>query len=197
MPFTRERVFQISSLHKQRGDKLIDTDVLMKELSQQLASCRWQNKSVIFVAIFVNRSCPFDPLWLSSLVISFGILGKPLSQLRHPTPMPHGDQKEDEEVDDEDQVDDDESDNPLTSNRVGKTTFMNQRSTTMSAEKRGSLSRAYTVTSRATTEAPLSDTEWTSLLCHCLCLFSAQYICIYFCNSEKWAWSEETLKALI
>ncbi|KAB5530979.1 hypothetical protein PHYPO_G00135600 [Pangasianodon hypophthalmus] len=132
LPSTQDKTshfFQSSSLHKQQPDKLIDTDVLMEELSQQLASC------------------------------SFGILGKPLSQLRHTTQMPHGAKKEDEEADDEDHVDDGENDNPLTNNRGRKTTFMHQRSSTTTAEKRSSLSRAHTVTSRATTEAPLSDTE--------------------------------------
>lgn len=75
--------------------------------------------------------------------------------------MPHGPKKEDEEADDEDNVDDDdyENDNLLTDNRDRKTIFMHQRSATTTAEKRSSLSRAHTVTSRATTEAPLSDTE--------------------------------------
>ncbi|XP_060798087.1 protein phosphatase 1 regulatory subunit 36 [Neoarius graeffei] len=134
LPCTREKaskLLQRSSLHKQQPDKLIDTDVLMEELSQQLES------------------------------YSFGILGKPLSHLRHTTLMPHGAKKEDEEVDDEDHVDDDddENNNLLTDNRVRKTTFMHQRSATMTAGKRSSLSRAHTVTLRATTEAPLSDTE--------------------------------------
>ncbi|XP_053469015.1 protein phosphatase 1 regulatory subunit 36 [Ictalurus furcatus] len=137
LPSTREKasnLFQSPSLHKQQPDKLIDTDVLMKELSQQLASCR------------------------------FGILGEPLSQLRHTIMMPHGAKKEEEDADDEDHVDDDdddddENDNLLRNNMGRKTTFMHQRSATTTAEKRRSLSRAHTVTSRATTEAPLSDTE--------------------------------------
>lgn len=77
--------------------------------------------------------------------------------------MPSGAKKEEEKVDDEDRVGDDDGDdenaNLLTNIRSRKTSFMYQRSATGTEEKRSSLSRAHTVTSRATTEAPLSDTE--------------------------------------
>ncbi|GAA6099092.1 protein phosphatase 1 regulatory subunit 36 [Tachysurus ichikawai] len=133
LPSTQEKathLFQSSSIHKQQPDEIIDTDVLMEELSQQLATC------------------------------SFGILGKPLSQLRHTPMMPHGATREDDEADDEDNFDDDDDDeNSLTVNRGRKTTFIPQRSRRTTAEQRSSMSRAHTVTSRATTEAPLSDTE--------------------------------------
>ncbi|KAK2836553.1 hypothetical protein Q7C36_014422 [Tachysurus vachellii] len=138
LPSTQEKashLFQSSNIHKLPPDEMIDTDVLMEELSQQLATC------------------------------SFGILGKPLSQLRHNSMMPHGATKEDDEADDEDNFDDDDDDdddddeNSLTVNRGRKTTFIHQRSRRTTAEQRSSMSRAHTVTSRATTEAPLSDTE--------------------------------------
>ncbi|KAI5091690.1 protein phosphatase 1 regulatory subunit 36, partial [Silurus meridionalis] len=134
LPSTREKasnLFQRSSFHKRQPDNPIDTDVLIEELSQQLASC------------------------------SFGILGKPLSQLKHITMMPSGAKMDDEEVENEGTVDDDdnENDNLLTDHWSRKTSFMHQRSATTTAEKRNRLSRAHTVTSRATTEAPLSDTE--------------------------------------
>lgn len=65
-----------------------------------------------------------------------------------------------EELDHEDQVqDDDTNESHLTNNKDRKTTFMHQTSAIMTGEKHSSLSRAHTVTSRATTEAPLSDTE--------------------------------------
>lgn len=74
--------------------------------------------------------------------------------------MPHGATREDDEADDEDNFDDDDDDeNSLTVNRGRKTTFIPQRSRRTTAEQRSSMSRAHTVTSRATTEAPLSDTE--------------------------------------
>ncbi|KAG7317008.1 hypothetical protein KOW79_019306 [Hemibagrus wyckioides] len=132
LPSTQEKASnlrQSSSLHKQQPNELIDTDVLMEELSQQLASC------------------------------SFGILGKPLSQLRHNPVVTDGAMKEDDKAADEDHFDDDDDENSLTINRGRKTTFMHRRSGRMTAEMRSSMSRAHTVTSRATTEAPLSDTE--------------------------------------
>ncbi|KAK3512129.1 hypothetical protein QTP70_031241 [Hemibagrus guttatus] len=131
LPSAREKASNLlqSSSHKQQPNELIDTDVLMEELSQQLASC------------------------------SFGILGKPLSQLRHNPVVADGAMKEDDEANDEDHFDDDDDENLLTINRGRKTTFMHPSSGRTTAEKRSSMSRAHTVTSRATTEAPLSDTE--------------------------------------
>ncbi|XP_053348856.1 protein phosphatase 1 regulatory subunit 36 [Clarias gariepinus] len=133
LPSLREKasnVFQSFSLHKQESDVLIDTDVLMEELRQMLESC------------------------------SFGILGKPLSHLSHTASMPQEAHVNSEELDHEDQVqDDDTNENHLTNNKDRKTTFMHQTSAIMTGEKHSSLSRAHTVTSRATTEAPLSDTE--------------------------------------
>ncbi|TSK31332.1 Protein phosphatase 1 regulatory subunit 36 [Bagarius yarrelli] len=123
LPSTRQKasnLYQNSSLYEQQPDELIDTDVLMEELSQQLALC------------------------------SFGILGKPLSHLR-----PNGAVKEDDEAEDKNYAEYDDE-NPLTINRVRK---MYQKSVPTTAEKHSRLSRAHTVTSRATTEAPLSDTE--------------------------------------
>lgn len=70
-----------------------------------------------------------------------------------------GAMKEDDKADDEDHFDDEDDENSLTINRDRKTTFMHRRSGRMTAEMRSSMSRAHTVSSRATTEAPLSDTE--------------------------------------
>ncbi|KAL6457133.1 hypothetical protein MHYP_G00340960 [Metynnis hypsauchen] len=133
LPSPKEKaphLFQRSCSHTQQPPKLRETEVLMEELSQQLAS------------------------------LSFGVLGKPLSQFSCTTLMPHGAEDEGEEGDNEDNSDEDENENTVQheAHIMGsKTSFMAQRSTTATAGKRSSLSRANA--SRATTEVLSSDTD--------------------------------------
>ncbi|XP_072530997.1 protein phosphatase 1 regulatory subunit 36 [Salminus brasiliensis] len=132
LPSLKEKaphLFHRSCHLKQQPAKLRDTEDLMKELNQQLAS------------------------------LSFGILGKPLSQFSCTTLMPAKDKSE--EGDNEDSSDEEESENDEARSRVteSKISFKGQRSATATAGKRSSLSRAYTMASRATTEVLSSDTE--------------------------------------
>ncbi|XP_071402002.1 protein phosphatase 1 regulatory subunit 36 [Centroberyx affinis] len=113
--------------------RLSDTQALMEELNQQLAS------------------------------LSFGILGKPLRQFSRATLMPQGAKKkdrgeednEDDEHEDDDAEDDD--DHPGVRVRGSKSSFRRPKSTAV--DRHGSTTRTNTGISRATTEAVTSDTE--------------------------------------
>uniref|UniRef100_UPI003AB07B03 protein phosphatase 1 regulatory subunit 36 n=1 Tax=Centroberyx gerrardi TaxID=166262 RepID=UPI003AB07B03 len=112
--------------------RLSDTQALMEELNQQLAS------------------------------VSFGILGKPLRQFSRTTLMPQGAKKKDrgEEDDEDDEHEDDDAedddDHPGVRVRGSKSSFRRPKST---ADRHGSTTRTNTGISRATTEAVTSDTE--------------------------------------
>ncbi|XP_035385244.1 protein phosphatase 1 regulatory subunit 36 [Electrophorus electricus] len=133
LPSPREKaphLFQTFFSHKQQPATLSDSEALMEELRQQLAS------------------------------LNFGILGKPLSQFSYTTLVPHGDKNEVEEEGDEDSSGDDcecESEGHRAQVRDSRPSFTGPRSTT--ADKYSSFSRANTVASRTTTEALSSDTE--------------------------------------
>ncbi|KAG9279901.1 protein phosphatase 1 regulatory subunit 36 isoform X1 [Astyanax mexicanus] len=122
-------LFKRSCYQKQQPARLRKPGDLMEELNQQLAS------------------------------LSFGILGKPLSQFSYTTLMPAKDEGED--GDNEDSHDEEENENNDTRARVteSKIFFKGQRSARTTGGKRSSLSRAYTMASRATTEVLSSDTE--------------------------------------
>ncbi|XP_076865199.1 protein phosphatase 1 regulatory subunit 36 isoform X2 [Brachyhypopomus gauderio] len=123
-------LFQTSFSHKQQPVELVDSEILMEDLRQQLAS------------------------------FNFGILGKPLSEFSYTTLILHGAKNEGEEGDDEDSGGDDsegESEGHETQVRGSRPSFTCKRSTI--AGKNSSLSRANTVASRVTTEALSSDTE--------------------------------------
>ncbi|XP_029918808.1 protein phosphatase 1 regulatory subunit 36 [Myripristis murdjan] len=116
--------------------ELCDTNTLMEELDQQLAS------------------------------VSFGILGQPLKQFSCTTLLPKGRKKKDGNVeDDEDEADEDEDDDAEDNNnehsciRVqgSKSSLMRCKST--GVDRHGKTSRTNTGISRATTEAVTSDTE--------------------------------------
>ncbi|XP_062301622.1 protein phosphatase 1 regulatory subunit 36 [Osmerus eperlanus] len=126
LPLPREEaphLFVRSRLHDQQSDTPCDTEALLKQLNQKLAD------------------------------ISFGILGKPLSQFSCTTLMPQGANTEDEE--------DDEDDDEEGSVHVGssKTSSVPKRAASAAVDKRASASRANTGVSRATTEGVSSDTE--------------------------------------
>ncbi|KAK1805156.1 hypothetical protein P4O66_019511 [Electrophorus voltai] len=133
LPSPREKaphLFQTFFSHKQQPATLSDSEALMEELRQQLAS------------------------------LNFGILGKPLSQFSYTTLVPHGDKNEVEEEGDEDSSGDDcecDSEGHRAQVRDSRASFTGPRSTT--ADKYSSFSRANTVASRTTTEALSSDTE--------------------------------------
>ncbi|KAI4891664.1 hypothetical protein NFI96_024426, partial [Prochilodus magdalenae] len=118
LPSPKEKaphLFQRSCGHMQQPAKLRETEVLMAELNQQLAS------------------------------LSFGVLGKPLNQFSYTTLMPHGATDEGEEGDNEDNSDENESTVDHGAQVMGsKTSFTGRRSITATAGKHSSLSRANT-----------------------------------------------------
>uniref|UniRef100_A0A674DDE9 Protein phosphatase 1 regulatory subunit 36 n=1 Tax=Salmo trutta TaxID=8032 RepID=A0A674DDE9_SALTR len=129
LPYPREEaphLFRRYKPRKQSQAKLYNPETLMEELKEQLAS------------------------------VSFGILGKPLSQFSCTTLMPQGANNEDEEEEDDEDDDDEDSGVHV---RSSKNTFMAQRPVASAVDQRGSHSRANTVISRATTEGVSSDTE--------------------------------------
>ncbi|KAK6327330.1 hypothetical protein J4Q44_G00029750 [Coregonus suidteri] len=128
LPYPREEAPQLFRRYRPRKHsqaKLCNPETLMEELKEQLAS------------------------------VSFGILGKPLSQFSCTTLMPQGANNEDEEEEDDDDDDEDLGIHV----RSSMNTFMAQRPGASALDQRGSLSRTNTVTSRATTEGVSSDTE--------------------------------------
>ncbi|XP_066531841.1 protein phosphatase 1 regulatory subunit 36 isoform X2 [Hoplias malabaricus] len=135
LPSTKEKashLFQKSCGHKMQPAKVRETEILMEELRQQLAS------------------------------LSFGIIGKSLRHFKYTTLMPHGAKDEGEEGDTEDNGDEDKNENVLEheAHVVGNKNYLMGRRTD-TAGKHSSFSRANASrgTSRATTEVLSSDTE--------------------------------------
>uniref|UniRef100_A0AAZ3STL2 Protein phosphatase 1 regulatory subunit 36 n=1 Tax=Oncorhynchus tshawytscha TaxID=74940 RepID=A0AAZ3STL2_ONCTS len=132
LPYPREEAPHLFCRYrprKQSQAKLCNPETLMEELKEQLAS------------------------------VSFGILGKPLSQFSCTTLMPQGANNEDEEEEEDDEEDDDDEEDSGVHVQSSKNTFVAQRPVASAVDQRGSLSRANTVISRATTEGVSSDTE--------------------------------------
>uniref|UniRef100_A0AAZ3QP00 Protein phosphatase 1 regulatory subunit 36 n=1 Tax=Oncorhynchus tshawytscha TaxID=74940 RepID=A0AAZ3QP00_ONCTS len=132
LPYPREEAPHLFCRYrprKQSQAKLCNPETLMEELKEQLAS------------------------------VSFGILGKPLSQFSCTTLMPQGANNEDEEEEEDDEEDDDDEEDSGVHVQSSKNTFVAQRPVASAVDQRGSLSRANTVISRATTEGVSSDTD--------------------------------------